>query len=298
MIYVCCQPATMYYAWQIEVMMTNFVRFGIEPYNCYVVVSDDDIVPFQMLRDKFKFNLAVYKDTRKDKSYVPSIYFHLLKKFLSDYNPKTDIFIHDADIVLTRPLELPKSRSWLVADTRSYLNYDYVSQFGLEQYNAMCEIVKLDPIIPRLMNSNTGGAQYIINNADYAFFDKVERDSVKIYELLRNGGTNIQSFTAGMWSFMYNAWKVGHETLITDKLSFCDAVTPIQAIERVPIMHNAGVMGKGRDFKKTDFIDRLPYGLELDIDKTKASYYYYQQIQNVDTILKRNTPILSQAGEY
>ena len=63
-------------------------------------------------------------------------------------------------------------------------------------------------------------------------------------------------------------------------------------------MHNAGVMGKSRDFKKTDFIDRLPYGLELDIDKTKASYYYYQQIQNVDTILKRNTPILSQAGEY
>ena len=40
----------MYYAWQIEVMMTNFVMFRIEPYNCYVVVSDDDIVPFQMIR--------------------------------------------------------------------------------------------------------------------------------------------------------------------------------------------------------------------------------------------------------
>ncbi len=286
MMYVCCQPSNQYFAWQIEVMMDNFVRFGIEPYKCYIIITTDNVEPFIKLRDKYKFNLIIYPDTRTDKSYIPSIYFHLLKKFIGEYNPQGQIFLHDADIVLVRKLTLPRGKNWFVADTRSYLNYDYVAQYGIEQYRKMCEIVKIDPIIPKLMNNNTGGAQYLINNTDYAFWDKVERNSNAIYDLLKNGGTKIQSFTAGMWSVMYNAWKVGHETIISDELGFVDAVTPIEIMYQKPIMHNAGVADKGtRNFRKGDYINTLPYKVDLDIDETKASYYYYQQMKMVESVL-------------
>jgi hypothetical protein len=41
----------------------------------------------------------------------------------------------------------------------------------------MCEIVGIDTIIPKLMNSNSGGAQYILKNIDWQYWEKVELDS-------------------------------------------------------------------------------------------------------------------------
>ena len=38
--FICAQPSTMYYAWQVEVMINNFIEMGVNP-NFIDVVSTD-----------------------------------------------------------------------------------------------------------------------------------------------------------------------------------------------------------------------------------------------------------------
>ena len=73
-------------------------------------------------------------------------------------------------------------RAWYLSDTNSYLNYDYIQQKGNHVYEKMCEIIGIDKLIPKLMNSNSGGAQYIVKNTTYEFWNKVELDSVNLYK--------------------------------------------------------------------------------------------------------------------
>ena len=45
----------------------------------------------------------------------------------------------------------------------------------------MCGIVGINPLIPQIMNSNSGGAQYIMKNVDASFWEKVEKDSEELF---------------------------------------------------------------------------------------------------------------------
>ena len=37
--YICVQPRILYYAWQVEVMINNFIKHGINPNNIDIVVA-------------------------------------------------------------------------------------------------------------------------------------------------------------------------------------------------------------------------------------------------------------------
>ena len=37
--YICVQPRLIYYAWQIEVMINNFIQNGINPKDIHIIVS-------------------------------------------------------------------------------------------------------------------------------------------------------------------------------------------------------------------------------------------------------------------
>ena len=176
--------------------------------------------------------------------------------------------------------------AWHLSNTNSYINYDYIISKGNDIYNEMCDIIGIDPVIPKLMNSNSGGAQYIVKNTTFEFWDKVESDSVKLYkhfsvkELEWNKGYYpIQKWTAGMWSILWNAWLFGHETIVNKKLDFTWATNSIQEISEVFIMHNAGVIdGTGDLFFKGNYVGKLPYNENLNINEKTASYFYWQEI--------------------
>ncbi len=143
------------------------------------------------------------------------------------------VFLHDSDIVLTKPPkfdDMIKGNSWYLSNTKFYINYDYIIGKGDHTYKKMCEIVGIDPLIPKLLNNNSGGAQYIVKNTTYEFWDKVETDSINLYkyfcdtEHLHVKKTEydypIQKWTAGMWSLLWNAWLAGHETIVDERLDF------------------------------------------------------------------------------
>lgn len=299
--YICAQPANDYYTWQVEVLINNFIKHGVNPNNIDILCAiENDMVPevWKSLQKKYNsVNFFFYNDTRFDKRYTPSIYFNLMANHFKA-NPdlkKERFFMHDSDIVFTRTPDLswvpPNNNNvWYLSDTNSYINYDYVFDKGADVYKAMCSIIGLDTVIPKLMNSNSGGAQYITIGTDHHFWEKVEYDSVALYEYFCIVEPNyirksehdypIQKWTAGMWSLLWNAWKFGFETQVDKRLDFGWATDNVSSVERHWILHNAGVTHNDKDlFNKGKYFNSLPYNEDLHIDEKRASSYYWKQVQ-------------------
>ena len=299
--YICAQPAINYYTWQVEVLINNFIEMGINPNNMDILCSiENNIVPdaWRKLANHYNYvRFFFYNDTREDKSYIPSIYFNLLKQHINARPEIRDdvLFLHDSDIVFTKKPDFSQmlnDNTWYLSDTKFYINYDYIQQKGNDIYEKMCEIIGIDKLIPKLMNSNSGGAQYIVKNTNFDFWDKVEKDSVKLYSYFcsiesqyvkkHSGDYSIQKWTAGMWSLLWNAWYFGNETIVDKRLDFGWVTNHISDVEKYCILHNAGVTDDTKNlFYKGKYMNELPYGKKLIISENNASYYYWQQICKV-----------------
>lgn len=293
--YICCQPANTYYLWQIKVLLNNFIKMDIEPNSINIICSiEDDIIPNEWLILKEYYTevkFYFYNDTREKNVYLPSIYFNLMKQHLKKYPELKDevLFLHDADIVLTRPVDFTSmvdDNIWYMSNTNSYINYDYIQQKGNDIYEKMCDIIGIDKLIPKLFNSNSGGAQYIVKNTTYEFWDKVEKDSITLYnyfcEIEPNWNKDfypIQKWTAGMWSLLWNAWYFGNETKVDKRLDFGWITNPYSDVKKYAILHNAGATCSCDGiFYKGDYVNKSPFNENLNIDKQKASYFYWMEI--------------------
>lgn len=291
---VCCQPANLYYAWQTEVMIDNFLGVGLDPQMIDIVCLITDKVPDEWLRlqQRYPVRFFFYQDTRPEYVYPPSAYFHALKKHLKTRSDLGEVlFLHDCDILFTRKpdfSEMEKGSEWYLSDTNSYINYDYVVSKGEEQFLDLCKIVGIDPEEVKKRNLHSGGAQYLVKGLTYELVEKTESDSLKLYRymcekepLWKGEGYPIQKWTAGMWSFLWNAWLFGHETIVDKRLDFGWVTNLKTDLEKV-ILHNAGVTATGQGLLyKQDYQFRLPYGDNLQIDETKAGHWYWEQVQRV-----------------
>ena len=196
---------------------------------------------------------------------------------------------------------------WYLSDTVGYIGTQYILTKGEEVYRGMCNVIGIDPLIPKLLNSNSGGAQHIVKNTTYEYWDKVEKDSIKLYQHFndtepdwKGEGYPIQKWTAGMWSLLWNAWLAGHETIVDSRLSFGWVTNPISDVEKYPILHNAGVTADPNNphcyekglFYKGNFINELPYNKSLKISDEFASSYYWKEICETagKSILIERTP--------
>jgi hypothetical protein len=271
---------------------------GVNPNLIDIVCAiDNGVIPkdWQELQSCYNYvRFFFYNDLREDKIYIPSVYFNLMKQHIvARPEIQNDVlFVHDSDIVFTKE---PKFQSmvagdaWYLSDTKFYINYDYIQQKGNHIYEKMCDIVGIDKLIPKLMNNNSGGAQYIVKNTTYEFWDKVEKDSVKLYKYFcdeepnyvkkHDGDYPIQKWTAGMWSFLWNAWYFGHETIVDDRMGFGWVTNPYSDVKQYPILHNAGVLESNTDlFYKGNYINELPYNKNINVSSDRASYYYWNEI--------------------
>ena len=301
--YICAQPAVKYYTWQVEVMINNFVRMGIDPNDMDILLAYTDVITddWKKLRSKYSnVRFFFYRDIREDKSYIPSVYFYLMKRHLEGhtYLENEVLFIHDSDIVFTKDVDftdMERGDEWYLSNTNSYINYDYIQQKGNHIYEKMCDIVGINYEIPKLMNLHSGGAQYIVKNTNASFWDKVEKDSVKLYKYFCEVEGNyvkkhpndypIQKWTAGMWSFLWNGWLAGHQTIVDNRLNFGWVTGGYDEVQKYSILHNSGVTDGSKGlFYKGDYINELPYNKDLQIDESRASSFYWNEIQSTSKI--------------
>lgn len=293
--FICAQPAIDYYTWQVEVMINNFIKNGIKPEDMHILCAYRGNIPEAWLKlqeNNKSVNFFFYPDTRQSRTYIPSVYFNMMKQHLKAHPEleKEVLFLHDCDIIFTKPVDfssMAHDKIWYLSDTVGYIGTQYVLGKGEEQYEEMCKIVGLDPLIPKLMNSNSGGAQHIVKNTTYEYWDKVESDSIKLYKYLldrepewKGEGHPIQKWTAGMWSLLWNAWLFGHETKVDKRLDFCWATDGIARWEQTPIFHNAGVTPDRKDlFFKGKYINKLPYDIKQEEFSNKhCSWNYVKEI--------------------
>jgi hypothetical protein len=304
--YICVQPRLSYYAWQIEVMLTNFIKNEISPLDIQILIaySPDQsdktnhsgvVDLYSRLMRRFpKVSFFYYKDTRITPSYISSIRPNILKQHFSNFPEleTTPIFYHDCDMIFTKTPNfesLLSDKVWYMSDTQSYIGYDYIISKGEDVYSKMCEIVGIDSKIPKIMQSNSGGAQYIIKGANSTFWEKVESDSESLYRFfsIYESQVNdvnyhpIQKWTSDMWALLWNAWYFGFETKIDKYLDFTWATDVIDKWSTNLIYHNAGVISGGDLFYKGDFINKLPYHIDNTFNPVFSSYNYFQEIFNL-----------------
>jgi hypothetical protein len=295
--YVCAQPAIDYYIWQVEVMINNFIKNGVNPEDIHILSAYSDSIPPKKWMDLANAYRDVgfffYKDTREDTSYIPSIYFNMLKQHVKAFpHLQTEpLFLHDCDIIFTRPVDfsdMEKDDVWYLSDTVGYIGTQYILTKGEDVYLDMCKVMEIDPTIPKQRNADSGGAQHIVKNTTYEYWDRVEKDSIKLYKHFcdteasyKGSGHPIQKWTAGMWSLLWKAWKFGHTTKVDKRLDFCWATDDIRRWHEAPIYHNAGVTADRKDlFYKAAYIDKLPYGnIKLySINAKYCSYKYTEEL--------------------
>lgn len=302
---MCAQPRNLYFAWQLEVMLNNFIKNGISQSDIIVLVATKDndipmhITMWDMLTSHFKFvNFYFYEDTRNiDSKYVSAVRPHIIKKHFLKFTEleKETIFYHDCDIVFTKPVDfssLCNDDIWYLSNTINYISYNYIISKGKSVYDRMCEIVGIDKNIPKLMNNHSGGAQYIMKGLTYEYWDKVERDSEILFSEITNMNIqlkkdnpdyhSLQIWCADMWAVLWNAWLFGFRTELHKELDF---IWPHQLIENwnnSNIFHNSGVMGKDSShlFKKSNFTNTVPYKqyFENHYYSQFCSYNYYNEI--------------------
>jgi hypothetical protein len=228
-------------------------------------------------------NVHYFVDERVKKHYIPSIKPYLISKWIQS-NPEFGklFFLHDADIIfreLPNFEELLNDNTCYLSDTIGYIGYDYImdccGRYEQKHLNTekgqliseMSEVIGVDVDTIKTNQKNSGGGQYLIKNSNCELWDKIYKDSIKLYDQMLNyqkrfpiNPGQIQFWTAEMWALLWNLWMYGFETKITDGMSFSWATDDIKKYEQHPILHMAGVTDnlKTTKFYKGDYINIDP----------------------------------------
>lgn len=198
--FICVQPATLYYAWQVEVMLNNFIDCGITSkyrvqclfaYNKKEAEWQENLNTIKKLELKMreKVDFFYYEDTRNYPfSYISSIRPNLLKQHFQKFPQYANsaIFYHDCDIVFTKFPDflenlLEDDMKWYVSDTKSYISHSYIQSKGHNVIEKMCEIVGVSERLIKEKEEESGGAQYLMKGVDWRFFEKVEKDCERLF---------------------------------------------------------------------------------------------------------------------
>lgn len=313
--FICAQPANLYYAWQVEVLLNNFMEVGINLNYVDIVCAIDDVVSneWNLLRTSYPARFFFYQDTRKSTKYISSIRPNILKQHFKQHPYLKDevIFYHDCDILITKPPhtwitdEMLSDKNWYGSDTRWYIGYEYIKSKGDDVLSLMTDIVGISVDIVKENELNCIGAQYLLKGVSSYFWERVEFESELLYEnvsKLNNSKIQIDRHTvspevsripynplqiwcADMWAVLWNGWKMGKKTITHESFNFTWATSSAKEFYENNIYHNAGVTQKNTElFFKSNYINELPYNKKLVIDKNTASYEYFKMIEKTSKV--------------
>mgnify|MGYP006280617517 CR=1 FL=1 len=287
-------PEHNYYLWQMLVQINNLKKFGFDKDTIYVIgrmnINRNKNLDNIIKRTGSKCRFYTYRDDREDLSYSPSLTAHLLSKLFIDY-PELEneaLFYIDPDVIFNKKIrfsDLEKNDTWYLSNTRSYIGVKYIKSKGDGLLEEMCNVIGIDPKIVEENDENAGGAQLLMKNINSSFWEKVEKDSVDLYKLMKNTEDKytpeapIQAWTAEMWSLLWNAWVHEHKTKIIKRFNFCWATDPISKWDKCGIYHNAGVVKDDNIlFMKTKY-QTSPFNEKLKCSPKYCSSKYVEEIK-------------------
>ena len=299
--FVCAQPASLYYAWQVEVMINNFMAMGVNPNDIDIVCwKQNGTTPeeWTKLATKYPARFFFYDDTRETKHYISSIRPNILKQH---WNARPEIhddviFYHDCDIVFTKPIqswiteEMIADNEWYGSDTRWYISHSYIKGKGQNVIDLMCEIMDMPEKVIEDNELNAIGAQYLMKGISADYWDRVEKDSEQLFRQVTdlnnqlksadNSYHELQIWCSDMWAVLWGAWRLGYKTNCHPNFEFSWGTSTIEDYHRLNIMHNAGVTSPNEGlFYKAQYMNSLPYNETPLIRENTASSQYWDWIK-------------------
>ena len=307
------QPATPYYAWQIEVFLTRTIGQGYNPNFIEVIGAYDEHGIDQswlVLQQAFPgVRFFFYRDEREDKRYACSVQAHILKKHWSKFPElkKDAIFFHDADFIFTRYFDFTpylEDDKWYFSNCDSYLGADYLESKGAHPtrtmkngdpemlLDGMAKVLGMCSCTIRAHRKKSGGAQKLLKNVTEGYWTEVDRDITALYDWLMKHkneyiiegktGNDIQMWTTNMWCELWNAWKRGVRVELPEAFDFAWATCHTNRWYEKAFFHNAGVQHAGQGmFFKGAYVEESPYGVELELSDERCSKKYYEYVQEV-----------------
>lgn len=305
--FISAQPDEVYFHWQVELYIYNFIKKGIPKENIYAIfaIKTRPSIFIKNLKKKYP-HIYWYMDTRKSNKYQPSIRPHILKKFFLEFPDIGEhVFYHDSDILF---YNLPNFKKYLnndiyyLSDTHNYIGYNYFEKIckgyknshpeldDMDLLHKMADSVNIDFDLIKKNDINSGGAQYLLKNIDINFWEKVEEDSNKLYTVMCDyekkypTSKHVQKWCADMWGVLWNCWKNNKETRIVIDLSFSWATNSIntpQSYKKHNIFHLAGI--------SKEFIEMNPdYFYKGKYNKTNFLEVLREDIHSFDYVNENN----------
>lgn len=301
-IFLSAQPDDYYFQWQLELLLFNLIGLGVVRDQIHILIAYDKKrglqSHFEYFIEQNRNNACFfcYPDEREYSSYLSSVRPNIIKKHFSD-KPELNscsIFYHDSDIIFRQLPDfesLMESKCWYVSDTRNYIGVDYILATANQQiFEQMCEIIGIPCHVIIDNDNDAGGAQYLMKNVDFNFWDKVERNSEELYALLtdfncryadangsemstpRSTYKTISPWYADMWSLLWNGWLFNYEIKISKELDFCWPFDRLEEWNKKKILHYAGNISIKEDliFRKTTYTLYSPF-YDKNIDNLSSS---------------------------
>ena len=273
--FICAQPDDLYYTWQVHLWLESLREIGHSDKAIVLVF----IPNFREKNNKWDQIVALYPEAEfvfyKDVDdiskllglYIPILRPYVLMKYFKEHPEMIEkaVFYCDSDILFTDKFNVNKFLDDdinYLSDTNSYINAEYfdskirdVLPDKLEEYKTkdVLELVstKLGASreIAEKNNKHSGGAQYLLKNIDWQFWDKVMTGCLVVRTELQNinrtffenEAKGFQSWCADMWAVLWTLWSQGAETRVIPELDFAWAPDPIDKLDRCTILHNAGI---------------------------------------------------------
>lgn len=291
--YIIATPANMYFFWQVAVQVHNFKKYDLDK-NLIYVVADIDSYWIQKFKTFAKRNPTVrfyfYKDRRIRYNYYVSLRHNIMKQYRKDHPYHKPYMFTDPDVLFTKQPDfdhLTKDNIIYLSNTVSYIGANYIKSKSTDLFKMMCDTVNVTTKLIENIQKDSGGAQYIIKNDSYEYWDKVENDSEDLYMLMNNKvdyindkTTKIQSWTADMWSILWNFIYFKQKVKVIPEMDFCWATDKIHKWDKKTIFHNAGVVDQSELFNKGHYSKKSPFFSELShVSDEYCSYNYVKEIK-------------------
>ncbi len=306
MTFICAQPDVPYFHWQVEVLVHNLMKIGVNPNWIEILFAYDEAPSHEgvSLANRYPYvRFFFYRKTPCDNyGYIPILRPDILEQHFSRFpNLSTEpIFYHDSDIIFR---ELPdfnkllEDDNWYFSDTVSYIGANYIKSKSTELFETMCNISGVSKELVEENEENSGGAQYLMKGIDHLFWRDVKFVSLDLYKYMMERENDerqaltedelrtynpVQKWCADMWAVFWCGLKRGAEVRISEELSFSWGSTYGQEEwNKHKIYHNAGVVNNqdGRVFYKGEYIDKSPFDSDFSrIDPNHNTYNYVQAI--------------------
>lgn len=285
--YILCQPAIKRFEWELEVCITRLHELGIRDIVLLFSQQDERVPSF--FYEQYDVEVYVYLDRRKQKHYIPSIKPYLWSRYLKE-DPSREqetYFYLDSDVLLRKePESKPTDDVWYASDCPTYISPAYIDGIGKDLLGRMCEVIGIDETLIR-ENNASGGAQWLIKNPTYEYWNKVYEDSNVLYNFLNKIEPQydppIQKWTAEMWAQLWNVYHFGKDVQTPKELDFSVPTDDVDKYYQTNIYHNAGVVNDRQNmFFKGKYVHHTPFNETFHVDESKATIEYVRAIHQVN----------------